>query len=263
MMEPIRVLIVDDEPIALEGLRRLLATDPELQLVGESTDGLDAVALIERLDPDLVFLDIQMAGLDGLGVVRQIGPDQMPTVVFVTAFDRHAIDAFEVHAIDYVLKPFEDARFRAALAHAKTVVRDGAFADRARRMARALGDDAEPPPETNRLTTIAVRKTDRTVFVPVDTIDWIEAADYCVKLHVDGRAHVIRDAMHRLEGRLDPERFFRCHRSAIVNLDRVREVIAAAGGDPILALADGSRIKLSRVRRQALEARLTGARPSS
>ena len=258
-----RVLIVDDEPMARDGLRRLEAADPELVLVGESGDGHDAVAAIERLDPDLVLLDIQMPGLDGLEVVRRIGPDRMPTVVFVTAYDHHAIAAFEVHAIDYVLKPFEDARFHAAIEHAKAALRTGAFAQQARRMAEALGEEERRPQESGPLTTIAVKKADRTVFVSVETIDWIEAADYCVKLHVDGRTHVIRDAMHRLEGRLDPARFFRTHRSANVNLDRVREIVATPNGESLLTLADRSQVKLTRIRRQALEARLTGRRALS
>ncbi len=260
MTGTIRTLVVDDEPLALEGVSRLLAVDPDIEIVGSCSDGIGAVAAIERLDPDLVLLDIQMPGLDGLEVVRRVGPDRMPVVVFVTAFDRHAIAAFEVQAIDYVLKPFEDARFHAAVAHAKAVVRDGAFADRGRRMAAALGDDDAPPQGPARLTKIAVRKPDRTVFVGVDTIDWIEAADYCVKLHAGGHVHVIRESMHRLEAKLDPARFFRTHRSAIVNLDRVRETAAAPNGDSALILADGSTVRLSRVRRLAFESRMTGPR---
>lgn len=255
MTAPIRVVIADDEPLAREGLRALLAADLDIEVVAEAGDGPAAVAAIEALDPDLVLLDIRMPGLDGLGVARAIGPDRMPHVVFVTAFDRHAIEAFEVHAVDYVLKPFDDARFAAALAHAKAVVREGAFADRARRLLGALGEP-DPPAPAERLTRIAVRKADRTVFVPVETIDWIEAADYCVRLHAGDRTHVIRDAMHRLEQRLDPARFFRSHRSAIVNVDRIRELIPGPHGDSVLTLAGGAQVKLSRVRRAALEARL-------
>lgn len=254
-MTRIRTLVVDDEPVALDGLRSLLEADPEIEVVGLCRDGLDAVDAIERLDPDLVLLDIQMPGLDGLGVARRIGADRMPAVVFVTAFDQHAIAAFEVHAVDYVLKPFDDARFHAAMAHAKTVVRDADFAALARRMTGALGE-ATAVAEAEPLVTIAVRRADRTDFVPVDLVDWIEAADYCVKLHVGGRTHVIRDSMHRFERRLDAGRFFRTHRSAIVNLARVNSIATTASGGLAVVLADGTGVPLSRMRRRRLEARL-------
>lgn len=254
MTGPIRTLIVDDEPLALDGLRLLLADDPEIALVGSCGNGMEAVSLIERLDPDLVLLDIQMPGLDGIGVARTVGLDRMPAVVFVTAYDRHAVEAFEVHAVDYLLKPFDDARFRAAIAHAKEVVREADFAAQARRIHGALGET--PLPDEEPLSTIAIRRPDRTEFIPVDAVDWIEAADYCVKLHVGGRTHVIRESMHRYERRL-PDRFFRTHRSAIVNLARVRSIRATADGLDVV-LADGSTAPLGRLRRRQLEARLAG-----
>jgi len=254
----LRVLIVDDEPVARAGLRGLLAGDPEIAIVGECADGQAAAEAIGSLRPDLVLLDIQMPELDGFGVVRAVGPERMPPVVFVTAYDEFALRAFEVHALDYLLKPFDDERFAAAIARAKAIVRRGDVSGLAHRLMALLGDEAtrEGGEEAGWLTRLVVKKPGTSLFVPVEQIDWIESADYCAKIHVGGRTHVIREALQRLEQRLDPARFFRAHRAAIVNLDRVREVQPAFHGDCVLILHDGTRVKLSRSRRPELERRL-------
>lgn len=258
MTAPIRVVVVDDEPVAREGLRGLLAADPEVEIAGECSDGRAAVEAILERRPDLVLLDIQMPEMDGFEVIRAVGPQRMPAVVFVTAYDEFALRAFEVHALDYLLKPFDDERFRDALSRAKATVRRGDPERLTRHLAALLSaGDAQPPPaDGGWLTRLVVRKPGASLFVPVDQIDWIESADYCVKIHAGGRVHVIREALQRLEQRLDPSRFFRAHRSALVNLDRVREVQPALHGDSVLILQDGTRVKLSRTRRSALERRL-------
>ena len=257
-MVPVRVLIVDDEPVAREGLRGLLGADPEIEILGECGDGRAAVDAIREREPDLVLLDIQMPEMDGFEVVRAVGPARMPPVVFVTAYDEFALRAFEVHALDYLLKPFDDDRFHAALGRAKALVRQGDSESLTRRLLTLLDQRSGAGSATDQvwLTRLVVRKTGTSLFVPVEQIDWIESADYCVKIHTGGRAHVIREALQRLEQRLDPARFFRAHRSAIVNLDRVREVQPAFHGDFVLVLHDGTRIKLSRSRRSELERRL-------
>lgn len=251
-MEPIRVLVVDDEPVARSGVVALLGRDPELVVAGECGDGRTAVEAIRRLKPDLVLLDVQMPELDGFDVIRAIGPEQMPGVVFITAWDQFALRAFEVHALDYLLKPFDDERFAEAMARAKRQVRTADVTELAGRLAALVQPEPSPP----WLTRIVVRKASGAVFVPVEEIDWIEAADYCARIHARGKVHVIRETMQRLAERLDPARFFRVHRSGIVNLDRVREMQPAPQGDQVLLLQDGTRVRLSRSRKAALEERL-------
>ena len=247
----LRVLIVDDEPLARQALRLLLEPDREVEVVGEC-GGVDAAAAVERTQPDILFLDIQMPEVDGFDVVEQIGADRAPTVVFVTAYGDHALRAFEVHAIDYVLKPLDDARFAKALAHAKSQARV--------RRAGAGTRDAQLGAllrERSRTThRILVRDRDRTHVVDTDTIDWIGAADYYVEIHAGGETHLLRETMNELEQRLDPERFFRVHRSAIINLERVREIRALLHGDRQLVLADGTELRLSRARREEFERQL-------
>jgi two-component system LytT family response regulator len=252
--EPLRVLVVDDEPLARQAIRLLLADDPEVTVVGECS-GVDGASAVERTRPDVLFLDVHMPEVDGFDLLEQIGIDQAPTVVFVTAYADHALRAFEVHAIDYLLKPVTDERFAGALARAKELAR-----------LRRGGEAADPRlgammRERTRVTRrILVRDRDRTHVVDVDTIDWIEAADYYAMLHVGDRTHLLRETMNQLEQRLDPERFFRVHRSAIVNLERVREIHPLFRGDRDLVLADGTHVRLSRTRRDDFE-RLFSAPP--
>lgn len=245
---PLKVLVVDDEPLARENLRVLLADDPQVEVVGECS-GPDAVAAIARLRPDILFLDIQMPDLDGFALLERVGPDAVPAVVFVTAFDRYAVHAFEVHALDYLLKPFTDARFAAALARAKAQAlghRQGALDDRI----HALLQSRQAPRRR-----FLVPGRDKSLVVDADRIDWIEAADYYVSLHCGGVSHLLRESMDAMERQLDPDQFVRVHRGTIVNLARVREVHPLAGGGCELKLVDGTKLKLSRDRRAGFEAR--------
>jgi two-component system, LytTR family, response regulator len=259
----IRVLVVDDEPVARAGLSQLLRRDPELRVVGECDDGDCAVDAIFRLKPDLVLLDVQMPELDGFGVIRTVGADEMPPVIFVTAFDEHAIRAFEVAAVDYVLKPFDDARLAAAMARGKSRVRAGrppGSHDPVQRLLAASVEQERDPHGSEFATRLAIRETNRILFVQVSEIDWIQGADYYSRLHVGARSYLLRETMTSLSRRLDPAKFFRTHRSAIVNLDRVREIQQTAGGEGVVLLSTGARVRLTRGRREVLARVVEGAR---
>jgi two-component system LytT family response regulator len=239
---PLRVLVVDDEPLARDSVRLALAADPDVLVVGECDDGDSAVDAIAALAPDLVFLDVQMPGLDGFQVIERVGAARMPLVVFVTAYDRHALKAFEVHALDYLLKPFDDARLREALARAR---RDGAgLAERltalVERMAR------EGAARGAYVTRFVVRRGDRATPVRAEDVDWIEADGNYVVLHVRGAAHRLRTSLGALAAQLDPRRFARIHKSTVVNLDRVRELQPWFGGDYVAILVDGRQLRVSR-----------------
>jgi two-component system, LytTR family, response regulator len=267
--DPIRVLVVDDEPLARSGVCALLEQDAELEVVGEAASGREAVAAIRDLSPDLVMLDVQMPGFTGFDVIREIGPENMPAVVFITAYDQFAVRAFEVNAVDYLLKPFDDERFSQTLARAKKIVRQSYVGELSRRLADLLDRPLAPgrsspaprepaapaPPRTPDLSDrLVVKSGGRVFFLRLEDLDWIEAADYYVKLHVAGKTHLLRETMSALENRLDPRRFFRVHRSAIVNLDRIRELQPYFRGEHVLILQDGTKLKLSRSRREKLEA---------
>ena len=252
-MNPLKVLVVDDEPVARTGITALLARESDVVVVGECGDGRSAASAILELHPDLVLLDVQMPELNGFEVIEAVGPRRMPPVVFVTAYDQFALKAFDVHALDYLLKPFDDERFVEAIARVRRAIHQGRMGDLTSRLESLLQTD---PPPGRYLDRIVVRKASGAVFVPVDEINWIEAADYCARIHSRGKVHVIRETMQRLEQRLDPNRFFRVHRSGIVNLDRVREMQPAPHGDHLLILQDGTKIRLSRGRKAALEERL-------
>ena len=246
MAHILKIVIVDDEPLAREGLRALLASDREVQVVAECADGQAAIEAIRRLRPDIVFLDVQMPDFDGFDVLRALAGEPLPAVVFVTAYDQYALRAFDVHAVDYLLKPFHDERFAEALARAKA--RRGE--DMSERIARLL-DERKP-----KIMRVLVKTGGRVLFIKADEIDWIEAADYYVKLHVAGKVHMLRESMAALEARLDSEMFFRVHRSAIVNLERVRELQPFSRREHVLVLRDGTRLRLTRSRRERLAALL-------
>jgi two-component system, LytTR family, response regulator len=233
----IRVLVADDEPAARRGIGLLLAADPEFTVVGETGDGVDTLQSILRLQPDLVFLDVQMPGFDGFEVLARLTPETSPLVVFVTAFDQYLLDAFGVHAADYLLKPFSDARFRAAAAHAKERVRQR----RAGGVERARPEPDQTPPER-----IPIRTSRGTLLLPVEQVDWIEARGDYVRIHSAGRTDLVRDTIAAFERRLPPQRFVRVHRSAIVNLARVREVCALPTGEHVAVLQSGVCCRLSR-----------------
>ena len=254
MSDPVRVLIVDDEPLARQAIRMMLAGDPGVEVVGECS-GVEGVATVERTRPELIFLDVQMPEVDGFDLIEALGVEQAPTVVFVTAYSEHALRAFEVHAVDYLLKPVHDERFAHALARAKEQVRS-----RRQGVPAETGVGSLLRERSRQTSRILVRDRDRTRIIDVDTIDWIEAADYYAMIHAGGESHLLRETMNQLAERLDPARFFRVHRSAIVHVARVREIRPLVRGDRLLLLADGTRVRLSRSRREAFE-RLLGATP--
>ena len=259
----IRTLIVDDEPLARETVRVRLERERDVEIVGEAGDGPAAVDAIRRLAPDLVVLDIQMPGLDGFEVLERAAVDVMPAVIFVTAYDRFALRAFDVHALDYLLKPFTAERLRQALGHVRRdLARDSAVAMReqtaavldARAAERAAerASAAGPAGEGTFAHRLTVRDGDRFVMLRVTEVDWIEAAANYVRIHARGRMFVLRGTMAALEGRLDPRQFARIHRSTIVNVDRVREIRPEWHGDFDVVLADGKTLRLSRSYRGAL-----------
>ena len=246
MSAPARVLIVDDEPLARALLRVLLEREGGVQIVGECS-GATAVAEVARTRPDILFLDVQMPGVDGFEVLARLDPERRPVVVFVTAYDRYAVRAFEVHAVDYLLKPVDADRFREALRHAcaRVATRGGAAGDAG--LAALMQERARYP------SRLLVPSRGRTLVVEVAAIDWIEASDYYASIHTGAQTHLLRQTMAELERILDPSRFFRVHRSAIVNLERVREIQPLFRGDSSLLLTTGARVRLSRARRAAFQ----------
>jgi two-component system LytT family response regulator len=259
----IRAIIVDDEPVARAGIRRLLEDDPEIVVVGEAGNGRSAVRSIVSLRPELLFLDIQMPEMDGFQVLEQVTPALAPTVVFVTAWDRFALRAFEVQALDYLLKPFEDERFHAVLERARQHVRRERDDDLATRLAALLASYERRSGSSPRadaaeaagplLARILVKQGDRVFFLPVEEIDWIEAADYYARIHSGGSSHLVRETMAALESQLDGTRFVRVHRSAIVNAQRVKEIRSDWQNRPVVVLHSGARLPVARTRRAALE----------
>jgi two-component system LytT family response regulator len=233
----IRTLIVDDEPLARSNLSVLLRLDPEIEIVNECSSGMEALAQIRSTQPDLVFLDVQMPECDGFDVLELLGKELPPAVIFVTAYDEYALQAFEAGALDYLLKPFDNARFERALCRAKERITGGK--DQARKPER-----------------IAIKNAGDVSFVKISEIDWIEAADYYACLHVGPKAPLLRRSLSELEQELDPVMFCRIHRSTIVNLDRVRGLKLTVDGEYEVLLESGARLRLSRRYRRQLQSRL-------
>ncbi len=256
MPDPLRVLVVDDEPLARQRVLDLLDGEPDVDVVGTAGTGRRAVQAIAEHAPDLVFLDVQMPGLSGLEVVREVGPEAMPAVVFVTAYDQHALAAFDVAAVDYLLKPYDDDRFRQSLDRARQGVRLREVDALRGRLAGLLRDEAPAGPSPDYLERIAVEMRGQVRVVPVGAVDYIASDGPYVELHVGDDTHVIRERMQTLEERLDPDRFFRIHRSTIVQIDRVEALLTAPGGDYAVRLTDGTRLRLSRSRRDDFARRL-------
>ncbi|MEZ5066205.1 MAG: LytTR family DNA-binding domain-containing protein [bacterium] len=256
-MSDLRVLIVDDEPLARDRIRNLLEKETEVSILGECANGREAVERIEADTPDLVFLDVQMPDLDGFGVLEALEAENRPVVVFVTAFDEYAVRAFEVHALDYVLKPFDRDRFRLALERGRAEVarRSGDGRDVDRRLV-ALLEEIED--RRTRLDRIVVKSGGRVFFLRADEIDWIEAAGNYVELHVGRESHLLRETMSRLERRLDPDRFLRIHRRIIVSLDRIKQLEGVSHGEYVVILKDGTRLGSSRGYRDGLQKLLEG-----
>jgi len=245
----IRALIVDDEHLARKKLRTLLEREPEVEIIGECGNGAQAVSLIQEQAPDLLFLDVQMPGLDGFDVLKAVGAGQMPVVIFVTAYDQYALRAFEVHAIDYLLKPFDRDRFQTALERARTQIQGKQSHDLNQRLLDLLKGLKAGPKYPERLV---VKSAGRVFFLKAEEIDWVEAADNYVRLHVGGEAHLLRETMSGLEANLDPAQFLRVHRSTIVNLERIKELKPWFHGEYLIILRDGTQLTLSRSYRERL-----------
>ena len=247
----LRVLIADDEPVARRGIFRLLRQEPDIEVVGECEDGASAIAAIGALSPDLVFLDVQMPELDGFAVIEAIGGSRMPAVIFVTAFDQHAVRAFDAQAIDYVLKPIDPERFRRALQRARSHLAhpDDSFV---RRVSEALKliDRGEPQPYPARL---AIRSEGRVRLLDVVDVDRVLAAGNYVEVHAGAKPHLLRETMTSLESRLDPRRFVRVSRAAIVSIAQIREVQPLFNGDFVVLLKNGAQVNGSRRYRAALD----------
>ena len=255
--DPMRVLIVDDEPIARRGIRQLLAAHDDVEVAGEARNGKEALRLIEALAPDVLFLDVQMPELDGFAVLRQIDPARLPAVIFVTAYDSFAVQAFEAHALDYLVKPIAEARFEDALSRARERLRSREQLEISRRMLRALahGTGEHVPAETTKPTRrLIIGTAGSDLIVDVADVAWIEADDYYAAVHAGGRRHLVRESLASLEARLDRRQFFRVHRRAIVNLAKVREIRAGSSGESLVILGDGTQLPLSRRRRPQAEA---------
>jgi two-component system LytT family response regulator len=259
---PIRALIVDDEPLARERLQELLDEAPAVTVVGTAEDGLDAVENIREKAPDLVFLDVQMPGMNGIDVIEEIGADDMPVTVFVTAYDQYAIKAFDLAAVDYLLKPFDDERFEQALRRAREQIANRADEAISERLLHLLQErdpsllDEENPRDEPYLERIAVQGRGKARIVPVDDLTHITADGSYAELHTDDDTYVIRERMKTLAARLDPDMFVRVHRSAIVRLDEVELILRGGGGNYAVRLKDGTRLSVSRSRVDELQDRL-------
>lgn len=252
----IRVLIADDEPLARRGVRQLLAAQTDITIVGESRNGLDVLRALDALKPDLLFLDVQMPEMDGFEVVRARGVERMPAVIFITAHDKFAVQAFETHAIDYLVKPLSVKRFEAALRRVRERLRLVQAGHLAQELTALLAAERSHR-EKKGVERFVVSATEGYLVISATEIDWINAENYYARLHVGTKSHLLRESLSSLEMRLDPSRFARVHRAAIIQLDRVKELRTTARGDEAL-LRDGSRIPVSRRRRTVLEQLLRG-----
>ena len=247
----IRALIVDDEPLARRRIRNLLAEAEDVDVIAECANGKDALHAIEEFPPDLLFLDIQMPELDGFAVLQAIGVGHVPVVIFVTAYDQFALRAFEAHALDYLLKPFDDERFAAALQRARAQIRQQRGDDLDRRL-RALLEEVRG--DRGYLQRLAVPTGPRSVFIRTEEIDWIEADRNYIRLHVGDRAYLMRENLGRIESALDPTKFCRIHRSTIVNIDRIQAVESLFRGEYLVVLHDGTRLTSGRSYRRNVHA---------
>lgn len=245
----VRTIVVDDEPLARERLMKLLRAESEIEIVGEAANGRAAVDLLRQEKPALVFLDVQMPELDGFGALAELDESERPAVVFVTAYDKFALKAFEVHAIDYLLKPFDKARFQTALRRALDhLARQQP--DKMQEQLSALLSELRPASQSDR---IAVKSDGRVVFIKMSDIDWVEAADNYVSLHVGKESHLVRETMNNIETRLPRDRFIRISRSTIVNMERIKELQPMFHGEYAVILRDGTRLTLSRSHRDKLQ----------
>lgn len=266
--EPLTVVVVDDEPLARRRLARLLRKHASVDVVAQCAGGRAAIDAIAQYSPQLVFLDIQMPDLDGFGVVEAIGPERMPAVVFVTAYDAYALRAFDVHAVDYLLKPYDEERFETALGRARARIRaraqDGnGDDDRLRALLQEMLAASDGPATPRYPERLAVRTSDATRIVQMKEVDWFETYGNYVRVHVGRATYLIRSTAARLMDDLDPHQFARIHRRYLVNLDRVMEIQPWFGGDAVVILRDGTKLRLSRFYKDAFNARMIGDRPDA
>jgi two-component system LytT family response regulator len=251
----IKTLIVDDEPIARHNLRALLRSYSDIELVGEAGSGEQAIKLLQAASPDLLFLDVQMPEMNGFEMLKQIDLAQIPAVIFITAYDQYALKAFEVQALDYLLKPFDDERFAQAIARARTQIEQRNAAGLKERLLALLEGEEKISPSSAQPAyeeKFLIKTASRIFFVKVEEIDWIEAADYYVCLHVGDQSHLLRETMAEMEAKLNPAQFCRIHRSTIVNLRRIREV-KSHNGEYVVILANETALRLSRSRKEQVE----------
>jgi two-component system, LytTR family, response regulator len=245
----IQTLIVDDEPLARDRVRQLLQADQEFHVAGECRNGSEAVEAIRKARPDLVFLDVQMPEVDGFGVIEAIGERNMPAVIFVTAYDKYALRAFDENALDYLLKPYDERRFQRAVQRVKDHLNRGNSGDVAQRMLAMLQDVS---PERKAMDRLVIKSDGRVVFLKTREVDYAEAAGNYLSLHVGKDTYLIRETMNAFEARLDPEKFLRIHRSTIVNIERIKEVQPWFKGEYVVTLRDGTELSLSRTYRDKL-----------
>lgn len=257
---PIRTIIVDDEPLARDKLSAFLEKEGDIEILAQCRDGREAVEAIDREKPDLVFLDVQMPEMDGFEVLENIDTENLPTVIFTTAYDQYAIKAFDVHAVDYLLKPFDRERFGQALARARSEQEKRRVGEMEQRLMDLIGDlEKRRETETKYPERLVVKSSGKVVFIKVTDIDWVDAAGNYVRLHISGDSHLMRETMGRIEARLDPEQFLRIHRSTIVNIERIRELQQQFHGDYLVVLKSGQRLTLSRSYRDKIQGLLDSA----
>lgn len=238
-----RILIVDDEAPGRQRIASLLEKEPDCEVLGECASGPEALEFMKKQMPDLLFLDIQMPEMDGFALLRRLPADRWPVVIFVTAYDQHALKAFEVHALDYLLKPFKQERFREAVQHARAALENKQTGSSSKRLAELL---AETKPHSPFLTRVAVKTEGRVIFVKTEQIDWIESAGNYAVLHAGKDAHVIRESLTALETDLSPNQFLKISRSAIINLDRVKELQPMFNGEHVVVLQNGKQLPMTR-----------------
>ncbi|MCI0618475.1 LytTR family DNA-binding domain-containing protein [bacterium] len=246
----IRVCIIDDEPIACRRIQRLLKDDDDIEIVGICNDGEEALDAIHQFHPDLIFLDVQMPGMDGFEVLSSLNPESMPHVIFVTAFDRYAIKAFEVHALDYLLKPFDRKRFEQAVERSKAQIHQSQQRSSSSELVALL---KEMKSQSQHLERLVVKSQGRVFFLKTDEIDWIEAQGKHVSIHIGKETHLVREAMNNLETELDPKKFARIHKSTIVNIDRIKQLQPLVHGDFRVILRDSTVLTISRRYRQKID----------
>jgi two-component system, LytTR family, response regulator len=247
--DKISALIVDDEALARRFIRRMLKDDLEVEIVGECNDGKSAVATIQKHKPDIVFLDVQMPALDGFAVLEAIGHDLLPEIIFTTAYEKYAVRAFELHALDYLLKPFDQTRFRDAMRHAKERLNQREQ-EEGRLQIKALLENVKSQPKY--LERLIVKADGRISFLSAHEINWIQADDKYVHLHTAKASRMVRQTLSAMETQLDPKKFLRIHRSAIVNVERIKELEPTFNGEHIVLLDDGTKLTLSRGYRQKI-----------